>query len=257
MRFGYPASMKFTILTLFPEIVAPYLEQSIIGRAINNGAIEVDVRNLRDWATSDAHRSVDDSPYGGGPGMVLRVDVIDRAVHDLKSNVKSQMSKVVLLTPQGERFTQETAEELAADQNELILIAGHYEGFDERVRLLVDQQISIGDFVLTGGELPALVLVDAVARLLPDVLGADTSAHEESHSIKDESGQRLFEYPQYTRPDTYVPISQDLGELTVPDELKSGHHAAIKAWRVQQARERTRQKMTNHELTNDDSISND
>lgn len=249
-------SMKFTILTLFPDMVTPYLGQSIIGRAISNGAIEVVVRNLRDWADSDAHRTVDDSPYGGGPGMVLRVDVIDRALHDLKSNVplspqaskghsKSQMSKIVLLTPQGERFTQETAETLAAEQSDLILICGHYEGFDERIRSLVDMQLSLGDFVLTGGELPALAIVDAVSRLLPDVLGADTSAHEESHSLKDESGDRLIEYPHYTRPDVYTPISKDLGALAVPDELKSGNHALIAKWRMDQARERTKQRSEN------------
>lgn len=237
--------MKFTILTLFPEMLTPYLSQSILGRAISNGAIEVEVRNLRDWAESDAHRSVDDSPYGGGPGMVMRVDVIDRALADLTgirhqaSGISDTRPTIVLLTPQGKRFMQETAETLAADQHDLILICGHYEGFDERVRSLVDMQLSIGDFVLTGGELPALAIIDAVSRLLPGVLGVDTSAHEESHSLKDTSGERLLEYPHYTRPDVYTPISKDLGELTVPDELKSGNHAAIKAWRLQQARDRT------------------
>lgn len=235
--------MKFTILTLFPEMIAPYLEQSILGRATKMGALQVEVRNLRDWAESDAHRTVDDSPYGGGPGMVLRVDVIDRALADLrrqKSEVRSQ--KIILLTPQGERFTQETAERLAESQDDLILICGHYEGFDERIRLLVDEQISIGDFVLTGGELPALAIVDAVARLVPGVLGDTESAHEESHSLKDESGNRLLEYPHYTRPDTYTPISREIGSISVPEELKSGNHALIAKWRLEQARERTKRR---------------
>ncbi len=237
--------MKFTILTLFPELITPYLTQSIVGRAIRSGAIEVEVRNLRDWATSDAHRSVDDSPYGGGPGMVLRVDVIDRALAELQGprDTKYQIPNTILLTPQGEPFRQEIAEEIAASNHDLILISGHYEGFDERIRSLVDRQISLGDFVLTGGELPALVTVDAVARLLPDVLGADRSADEESHSLRHPvSGIRLLEYPQYTRPDRYTPISRDVGVLAVPEILTSGHHAAIKAWRSEQARIRTGQQ---------------
>lgn len=252
--------MKFTILTLFPDMITPLISTSILGRAIGDGVIEVDVRNLRDWATSDAHRTVDDSPYGGGPGMVMRVDIIDRAMHDLrsqKSEVRSSLPTTILLTPQGERFTQPIAEQLADDQTDLILIAGHYEGFDERIRALVDRQISIGDFVLTGGEIPAVAIVDAVTRLLPGVL-AEGSAAEESHSLKmeaqpfdssiresfgsaqvNQSQWRLIEYPHYTRPETYTPQSRPLGELTVPDVLRSGNHAQIAAWRRQQAYERT------------------
>lgn len=236
--------MTFTILTLFPEQIAPILAGSVIGRAQMDGKFQVVLRNLRDWAT-DKHRTVDDSPYGGGAGMVLRVDVIDRALADLKSLATNhQPLTTVLLTPQGERFTQQIAEELATGDRDLILIAGHYEGFDERVRSLVGRQLSIGDFVLTGGELPAAVVVDAVARLLPGVL-AEGSTAEESFSLKaSEANQaskaRLLEYPHYTRPDSYIPVSKDVGELNVPDILKSGDHKKIAEWRFDQAQQRTK-----------------
>ncbi|MBI4022743.1 tRNA (guanosine(37)-N1)-methyltransferase TrmD [Candidatus Berkelbacteria bacterium] len=226
--------MKFAILTLFPEMLEPFLHGSILGRAIEQGVIEIELCNLRDWAT-DKHKSVDDTPYGGGPGMVLRVDVIDRALAELKSKVKGQRSKVILLTPQGQQFTQATAEQLVTDDRDLILIAGHYEGFDERVRSIVDRELSIGDYVLTGGELPAAVVVDAVARLLPGVLNPE-SLKDESFSTK---SSITLEYPHYTRPDSYTPISQQLGELTVPDILKSGDHQKIAAWRLNEARKRT------------------
>src|SRR3990167_4363809 len=231
--------MKFTILTLFPEQLEPILGGSILGRAQKDGHLEVELRNLRDWAT-DKHKTVDDSPYGGGAGMVMRVDVVDRALADLKGSrdTRYEITDTILLTPQGQRFTQEIAEELAESDQDIILIAGHYEGFDERIRSLVDRQISIGDFVLTGGELPAATIVDAVARLLPGVLDEE-SPTEESHSLKDESDARLLEYPHYTRPETYTPISKKLGELTVPQILKSGNHAAITTWRLDEAKKRT------------------
>lgn len=231
--------MTFTILTLFPEQIAPILTGSVLGRAQGDGKFKVVLRDLREWAT-DKHKTVDDSPYGGGAGMVLRVDVIDRALSDLKSTVNGQRSTVILLTPQGERFQQGIAEELASSNRDIVLIAGHYEGFDERIRSLVDRQLSIGDYVLTGGELPAAVVVDAVARLLPGVLD-EASPNEESHSLKDETGRRLLEYPHYTRPDAYSPTSKDVGELTVPEILKSGDHAKIAAWRRNQSRGRKTQ----------------
>ncbi len=226
--------MRFTILTLFPGMVEPFVQQSILGRAVADGTIAITVRNLRDW-TTDTHKTVDDSPYGGGAGMVLKVDVVDRALAELRT----PDARVILLTPQGSRFDQAHAERLTASGQHLILIAGHYEGFDERIRGLVDEQLSIGDVVLTGGELPAAMITDAVARLLPGVLGDDASSHEESFSLTDDTGRRLLEYPHYTRPERYAPVSRDLGELAVPEILLSGNHAAIAAWRQQQAKERT------------------
>lgn len=224
-------SMTFTILTLFPEMVRPFLEQSILGRATADGVIQITIRDLRDWAT-DKHRTVDDSPYGGGAGMVLKVDVIDKALAELQT----PDTHTILLSPRGARLTQAKARDLATSSKHILLIAGHYEGFDERVRSLVDEELSIGDFVLTGGELPAAMIVDAVARLLPGTLGNPDSPKEESFSTPD-----TLEYPHYTRPDSYQPISRDLGELAVPEILKSGNHAAIEAWRTEQSRRKTNQ----------------
>jgi tRNA (guanine37-N1)-methyltransferase len=221
--------MKFTILTLFPTMIEPFLNESIIGRAREDGKLEIEIRQLRDWAT-DKHHTVDDTPYGGGAGMVLKVDVIDRALADLRTST----TRIILLTPQGQRFTQTMARDFAESKQDLILIAGHYEGFDERVRQLVDQEISIGDFVLTGGELPAAIIIDAIARLLPGTLGNPDSATEESFSDKSS-----LEYPHYTRPDSYQPTSQNLGDLAVPEILKSGNHGAIAHWREKQSIQRT------------------
>ena len=255
--------MKIDILTLFPEMFVGPFSESILKRAQTKGLITIYVHNLRDWAI-DKHRMVDDSPYGGGPGMVLKVDVIDRALFDLKSKVKSQKLKVkvtsqklsrpwvILLTPQGKSFTQQLAQTLAK-KDHLILIAGHYEGFDERVRSLVDEEISIGDYVLTGGELPAMVVADAVTRLLPGVLGKDISSDEESFSLVEHSpnkltkfkthGAPLLEYPHYTRPESYRPTSRPkLGTLSVPELLKSGHHAEITKWRQAEALKRTQHR---------------
>lgn len=226
--------MKFTVLTLFPDMIRPFVEQSILGRAQQAGAITVSLRNLRDWAT-DKHHTVDDAPYGGGAGMVLKVDVIDRALAELRTPTTT----VVLLTPTGRRFTQATARTFAEGNRDLLLLAGHYEGFDERVRSLVDEEISIGDFVLTGGELPAVMLLDAVARLLPNVLGNPASSHEESFS-----DTHPLEYPHYTRPDSYTPASRDVGTLVVPEILTSGNHAAIEAWRAEQSTRRANEAAT-------------
>lgn len=232
-----------------------FLKESILHRARQAGKIEISILNLRDWAT-DRHRTVDDKPYGGGPGMLIKVDVVDRAIASLKSSIKTpsrrqsrgflsdgelnsvrrhQKSRIILLTPRGRRFNQAYAEELL-NFDHIILIAGHYEGFDERVRALVDEELSLGDFVLTGGELPAVAVVDAVARLVPGVLGDEASPKEESFTLKSKKGQRLLEYPQYTRPETYKPISKKLGELKVPEILKSGDHKKIQKWRMHKAR---------------------
>lgn len=237
--------MKIDILTLFPEMFKSVFSESIIKRAQEKKLIDIKIYNLRDWA-QDKHKTVDDSPYGGGAGMVLRIDVLDRAINSLKLKVKNKKSKIILLTPQGKRFDQKTAQQLAKEKG-LILICGHYEGFDERVRQLVDEEISIGDYVLTGGEIPAMVLTDAITRLIPGVLGKDESSQEESFSMNDLmkelktvncelKTENLLEYPQYTRPETYKPISKKFKRsLAVPKVLMSGNHAEIKKWRLAEA----------------------
>lgn len=222
--------MRIDILTLFPEFFEGLKSHSIVGRAIGSGKVELYTHNLREWAV-DSYGTVDDHPYGGGPGMVLRFDVMLRALTDIKTKLQfesSSSSKVILLTPQGQVYKQATALELSKIDN-LILICGHYEGFDERIREYVDLEISIGDYVLTGGEIPAMILVDSVARLLPGVLGDDTSSHDESHS------EGLLEYPQYTRPPEHDGKS-------VPEILLSGNHPKIDEWRREQAIVRTKER---------------
>ena len=222
--------MRIDIITLFPEFFEGLKSHSIVGRAIGSGKVELYTHNLREWAV-DSYGTVDDHPYGGGPGMVLRFDVMLRALTDIKTKLQvesSSSSKVILLTPQGQVYKQATALELSKVDN-LILICGHYEGFDERIREYVDLEISIGDYVLTGGEIPAMILVDSVARLLPGVLGDDTSSHDESHS------EGLLEYPQYTRPPEH-------DGKTVPEILLSGNHPKIDEWRREQAIVRTKER---------------
>lgn len=216
--------MKIDIITLFPDFFDGIKNHSIVGRAIASGKVELVAHNLRDYAT-DSYGTVDDHPYGGGPGMVLKVDVLHKALMDVKGKVADASVKTILLTPQGQVYKQQTALELSKIDN-LILICGHYEGFDERIRDYVDYEISIGDYVLTGGEIPAMVIADSVARLLPGVLGDDTSSHEESHS------DGLLEYPHYTRPNVY-------DGKKVPEILMSGNHPKIEAWRKEQATLRT------------------
>ena len=216
--------MRVDILTLFPEMFAGPLGHSILARAIERGLLDVQLTNIRDFAT-DRHRTVDDYPYGGGPGMVMKPGPIFDAVEA----VARPGSPIILLSPRGRLFTQRIAAELAR-QDQLVLICGHYEGVDERVREhLATDELSIGDYVLTGGELPAMVVVDAVARLLPGVLGGEASASEESHS------QGLLEYPHYTRP-------PEFRGWTVPEVLLSGNHAEIARWRHQQALRLTAQR---------------
>lgn len=213
--------MRFTVLTIFPEMFTP-LRESIIKRAQEANLIQIKLVDFRDYAQSK-HKNVDDVPYGGGSGMVLKPEPIYRAVNDLEIN--TGLRKVVLLSPQGKVFDQEKAVEFA-DYDELVLLCGHYEGFDERIRFLANEEISIGDYVLTGGELAAMVIIDAVARLVPGVLGKESSAEEDSHR------QGLLEYPQYTRPPEYE-------GLEVPEVLLSGHHARIQAWRRKESLRRT------------------
>ena len=232
--------MRIDIITLFPELFEGVRTHSIVGRAIGNGKIELVIHNLRNWA-SDKYKSVDDHPYGGGPGMVLRFDILRKALSDIKKQSSEHSPKIILLTPQGQVYTQKMARELAAENN-LILICGHYEGFDERIREYVDLEISIGDYVLTGGELASMVIVDSVARLLPGVLGDDTSSQDESFSpstsLPAQAGSgsaRLLEYPQYTRP-------KEFEGKKVPEILLSGNHREIDKWRKEQAQERTTMK---------------
>ncbi len=213
--------MRIDVLTLFPEMFAGPLDQSILRRARERGVLELHLHNLREW-THDRHRTVDDRPFGGGPGMLMKPEPIFEAVESLRR----PETRCVLLGPAGRRFNQVLARELARLPH-LLLICGSYEGVDERVReFLADDELSIGDYVLTNGALPAMVVIDAVTRLLPGVLGDDASAAEESFS------RGRLEYPQYTRP-------ADYRGLKVPTVLISGHHAAIARWREDQARLRT------------------
>ncbi len=219
--------MRIEALTLFPEVFVPFMEASIIGRAVRSGVVTFGFTQLRDF-TEDKHRSVDDKPFGGGAGMVMMCGPVFRAVEHVASRSGPGLVKV-LLTPQGERLTQPLVRELARIE-ELLLICGHYEGFDERIRSgLKAREISVGDFVLSGGESAAVVLIDAVVRLLPGALGGEASSGEESF----ENG--LLEYPQYTRPRVFR-------GMEVPEVLISGDHAKIAAWRGEQALERTRRR---------------
>ncbi len=215
--------MKIDILTLFPEICRAPLSESMMKRAQENGIVDLRIHNLRDW-TTDKHHVVDDAPFGGGPGMVMKPEPIFAAVESLRN----EKSTVVLMTPQGERFTQSAAEKFAGSEH-LIVICGHYEGIDHRViEHLVDAEISIGDYVLTNGAIAAVVLVDATVRLLPGVLGEEQSAAEDSFSAG------LLEAPQYTRP-------AEFRGWKVPEILLSGNHAEIVAWRKKEALRRTRE----------------
>jgi tRNA (guanine37-N1)-methyltransferase len=228
--------MRFDVLTLFPDMFSGILSASILKRAQDAGLIEVHLHDIRAVAT-DTHKTVDDTPYGGGAGMVLKVDILAAALDQLQAEIQhipAEKRRTVLLCAQGKRFTQPIARQLATSYDQVTLICGHYEGFDERIRQFVDAELSLGDFVLTGGELPALVVIDAVARLLPEVIRQE-SPEEESWSLSDADGTPLLEYPQYTRP-------VEFQGMKVPDILLSGNHAEIAKWRLEQARLRTTQR---------------
>lgn len=211
------------------------LDVSIIGRAQKQKLIEINFINPRQFAT-DKHKSVDDRPYGGGVGMIMRVDILDKAIEFAKNNPnqpnpesiekKGSKTRVILLDPQGNKFIQKTAQKLSNTYNHIILICGHYEGVDQRVRTLVDEEVSIGDYVLTGGELPAMVMIDTITRLLPNVLAKEIATQKETFN------NDLLEYPQYTRPENYKNIK-------VPEVLLSGNHAKIEEWRNEQAKKKT------------------
>ncbi|MBI4049483.1 MAG: tRNA (guanosine(37)-N1)-methyltransferase TrmD [Candidatus Doudnabacteria bacterium] len=219
--------MEFIILTIFPEAFESYFNISVIKRALSKKLIKIEVRNLRDW-TTDAHKSVDDRPYGGGAGMVMKVEIIDKALKGLKVKKGQKNSRIILLTPQGQKFEQKLALKLSNFKT-LILICGRYEGFDERVRTLVDMEICVGDYIVTGGEIPAMAVLDAVARLIPGVLGKRESTVNESFS------DGLLEYPQYTRPEVYK-------RMKVPKVLLSGNHKKVEDWRKQEALKRTKNR---------------
>lgn len=223
--------MTFHIITIFPNIFDSYINESILGRARKNKLIKIKIHNLRDW-TTDKHKTVDDTPCGGGVGMIMKAEPIYKAVKNIKSQIqnhKSQINskiqipkfKTVLLSAKGKTWNQQTVKKYSK-LNEIILICGRYEGVDERVKKFIDEEISIGDYVLTGGEIPAMAIIDSVTRLLPGVLGNKKSADIESHSIKG-----VLEYPQYTKPETIIINNK---KCNVPKILLSGNHKLIKEW---------------------------
>jgi tRNA (guanine37-N1)-methyltransferase len=215
--------MKVSVITLFPDVFEGYMSTSMMWKAQDKGHLELKLIDLRDFGIGP-RRQVDDIPYGGGDGMVLRPEPVVTAIESCHEQMPQ--ARIILLTPQGQTFSQPKAEALSTQQ-ELILVCGHYEGFDERIRSYVDEELSIGDFVLTGGELPAMVVIDAAVRLIPGVLGGENSVAEESFT----DGKTL-EYPHYTRP-------EDFRGANVPEVLRSGHHAQIQKWRNDEARKKT------------------
>ena len=220
--------MQIDILTLFPEMFQGPLNESLIKKAREKGLLNLDIINIRDF-TTDKHKTADDTPYGGGPGMVMKIEPISLAISSLKKKVESRSQntehRIILMCPTGKLLTQGKVKELAKEGH-LILLCGHYEGMDERVKALVDEEISIGDYVLTGGELPAMVLVDAVARHVPGVV------KEEESVKKDSFYEGWLDYPSYTKPEDYEGNK-------VPEVLLSGHHAEIEKWRRKQTLRRT------------------
>jgi tRNA (guanine37-N1)-methyltransferase len=210
--------MKIVTISLFPEMFPPVLETSMLFKAKDKGIVEFEYINLRDFGQG-RRKTVDDTVYGGGDGMLLKPEPVVAAIEAAKSKTQVPNSKVILLTPRGQKYNQAKAKKLAALKQDLVFVCARYEGYDERIVKFVDEQISIGDFVLTGGELPAMVIIDSVVRLLPGVLGGETSAEIESFA----DGKTL-EYPQYTRP-------EEFRGMKVPEVLLSGHHGEIKAWR--------------------------
>ena len=221
--------MRIDVITIFPGLIEAFRGTSLLGAAVRGGIVEMAVHDLREF-TKDRHRTVDDTPYGGGPGMVMRPEPLVEAIEALAGpKGESRSARVLLLSPQGRRFEQQRAQELAHEEH-LVLVCGRYEGVDQRVvEIAVDEEVSIGDYVLAGGELPALVLIEAVTRLIPGVMGNPESADSESFQTG------ILEGPQYTRPAAYR-------GLEVPDVLRSGDHQAIARWRAEQARAITRKR---------------
>lgn len=219
--------MKIDILTLFPEMFVGPFDTSMLKKAKDKGLVEINIHNLRNWA-NDKHKTVDDRPYGGGAGMILKVDILDKAISQLKKSKKN--TKIILLDAGGNKFTQKEAQRLSKSKH-LIIIAGHYEGVDFRVHEhIADEVISIGDYILTGGEIPAMVLVDSIVRLIPGVLNPHSLKHESYTPLKIENLkiENFTEYPQFTRPEVYR-------GWKVPEILLSGNHTEIEKWRKQKA----------------------
>ena len=211
--------MRFDIITIFPHLFDSYLKESLIKKALDRGVIKIKTIDLRKF-TKDRHKTVDDRPYGGGPGMILKIEPLVAAIRGIK---RTKKSKIILLTPSGKTFDQNVARKFSQFE-QLIMICGRYEGFDERIKKFVDEEISIGDFVLAGGEIPAMVLIDTVARLVPGVVGKKESLSEETFSPLD-----FVEYPQFTRPENFE-------GLKVPKVLLSGNHQVISAWRKKKSK---------------------
>ncbi|MBF0457962.1 MAG: tRNA (guanosine(37)-N1)-methyltransferase TrmD [Nitrospirae bacterium] len=232
--------MRFDVLTIFPGMIDFYISESIIKRAVERNIIEVEITNIRDFA-SDKHLTVDDYPFGGGPGMVMKIEPLYNAL----AHINGHNKHTILLSPEGSVFNQDKAHELSQKKDGIVLICGRYEGVDERINLSVDEEISIGDFILTGGELPALVIIDAVARLLPGVLGDERSSMEESFTMT--SG--LLDYPHFTRPAEFM-------GMRVPEVLMCGNHKEISKWRRRESLKRTMLKrpelIDETKLTEDD-----
>ena len=236
--------MRLDIVTLFPAIFDSYLTQSLLDKAIQRELVEIHRHDLRHWAQDNPHRQVDDRPFGGGPGMLIQVEPTVRCVEAVEAMAETPARRI-LLTPQGRRLDQRMAEEFATSDR-LLLLCGRYEGFDQRVNdILRPEEVSVGDFVMNGGEVAAMVIVDAVVRLLPGVLGDKQSCIDDSFS----RGNRLLEFPQYTRP-------REFRGHAVPEVLLSGDHGAIAAWRAEQSRQRTRRRrrdlLQQHDRADDD-----
>ena len=223
--------MRFDIITLFPTIFEGYLSQGLLEKALRRNLVQIHRHDLRDWAPPTPHRPVDDRPFGGGPGMLIQVEPTVNCVEAVEAIKPETPCRRIMLTPQGRRFDQRMAEDLATSER-VMLLCGRYEGFDQRVMdILEPEEVSVGDFVLNGGEVAAMTIVDAVVRLLPGVLGDEQSSIDDSFS----RGNRLLEFPQYTRP-------REFRGHTVPDVLLGGDHAAIARWRAEQSRLRTEQR---------------
>ena len=222
--------MRFDVLTLFPDIFPGYLSQSILNKAIERGLVEIHVHNMRDWATGKHHK-IDDTPYGGGPGMILMVDPVVNCVRDVQA-LAPEPGTVIMLTPQGQRLNQPLVEDFAEHHQRMIVLCGRYEGFDQRViDILNPMEVSIGDYILNGGEVAAMVLVDSLVRMVPGVLGDELSSWDDSFS----RGNRMLEYPQYTRP-------RDFEGHAVPEILLGGNHPEIERWRAAKSLEQTKNR---------------
>ena len=235
--------MRFDVVTLFPDLFPGYLSQSLLNKAIEEQIVDVQTHDLRNWSIDDKHQSVDDRPFGGGPGMVLRVEPVVECVEGIRAETPHDPGHLVLLTPSGRRLNQQVVEELSGHQR-IIMLCGRYEGFDQRViDILEPDEISVGDFVLSGGEVAAMVLIDSVVRLIPGVLGDELSHHDDSFS----TGNRLLEGEQYTRPREYR-------GHTVPEVLLSGDHGRIADWRKQRSLEKTKQRRA--DLLENDQLEN-